>query len=71
MSCILVATLTNPKEKTMKRMTSSGKIIAATVAMLIMNAMAGNKNLETGFKAPPDSAKPHTWFHMMNGNVTK
>lgn len=55
----------------MKRMTSSGKIIAATIAMLIMNAMAGNKNLETGFKAPPDSAKPHTWFHMMNGNVTK
>lgn len=27
--------------------------------------------LEEGFKAPPDSAKPHTWYHMMNGNVTK
>ena len=27
--------------------------------------------LEEGFKAPPNSAKPHTWFHMMNGNVTK
>ncbi len=27
--------------------------------------------LEAGFKAPPASAKPHTWFHMMNGNVTK
>ena len=28
-------------------------------------------DLETGFKAPPHAAKPHTWFHMMNGNVTK
>ena len=28
-------------------------------------------DLETGFKVPPASAKPHTWFHMMNGNVTK
>ena len=27
--------------------------------------------IEEGFKAPPNSAKPHTWFHMMNGNVTK
>ena len=28
-------------------------------------------SLEDGFKAPPASAKPHTWYHMMNGNVTK
>ncbi len=27
--------------------------------------------LEEGFRNPPDSAKPHTWYHMMNGNVTK
>ena len=27
--------------------------------------------LEKGFRAPPNSAKPHTWYHMMNGNVTK
>ena len=27
--------------------------------------------IEEGFKTPPNSAKPHTWFHMMNGNVTK
>ena len=32
---------------------------------------AGALTLEEGFKAPPDSAKPHTWYHMMNGNVTK
>ncbi len=27
--------------------------------------------LEAGFKNPPASAKPHTWWHWMNGNVTK
>jgi hypothetical protein len=27
--------------------------------------------LEDGFLRPPDSAKPHTWWHWMNGNVTK
>jgi len=32
---------------------------------------AGGLSLEEGFKVPPDSAKPHTWYHLMNGNVTK
>src|SRR5262245_53617979 len=27
--------------------------------------------LEEGFKTSPQSAKPHTWWHWMNGNVTK
>src|SRR4051794_40028532 len=27
--------------------------------------------LEEGFRNPPASAKPHTWWHWMNGNVTK
>src|SRR5262249_18619690 len=26
--------------------------------------------LEEGFQNPPASAKPHTWWHWMNGNVT-
>lgn len=34
-------------------------------------AVAVSASLEDGFRAPPNSAKPHTWFHMMNGNVTK
>ncbi|MBN2180644.1 MAG: hypothetical protein JW715_01925, partial [Sedimentisphaerales bacterium] len=29
------------------------------------------EDLEVGFKSPPDSAKPLTWWHWMNGNVTK
>lgn len=27
--------------------------------------------LEEGFRHPPDSAKPHTWWHWMNGNITR
>ena len=27
--------------------------------------------LEEGFHNPPDTAKPQTWYHLMNGNVTK
>ncbi len=27
--------------------------------------------LASGFQSPPASAKPHTWWHWMNGNVTK
>ena len=28
-------------------------------------------SLEEGFVAPPPSARPHTWYHIMNGNATK
>ncbi|MGE3109118.1 MAG: glycosyl hydrolase [Phycisphaerales bacterium] len=28
-------------------------------------------DLAVGFGNPPDSAKPHTWWHWMNGNVTR
>ena len=27
--------------------------------------------LERGFLEPPHEAKPHTWYHIMNGNATK
>src|ERR1044071_5893273 len=27
--------------------------------------------LDSEFLTPPQSAKPHTWWHWMNGNVTK
>ena len=36
-----------------------------------VDAPAENHGLEEGFKAPPDSAKPQAWYHLMNGNVTK
>lgn len=44
-------------------------MIPAIAALLALPASA--MTLEDGFRTPPDSAKPHTWYHMMNGNVTK
>ena len=38
-------------------------------AILLAAACAGS--MESGFDNPPHAAKPHTWYHMMNGNVTK
>ena len=45
-----------------------------TMAMLATGALlpaCAGMGLEEGFVNPPNSAKPHTWYHMMNGNVTK
>jgi len=28
-------------------------------------------DLEAGFQSPPDSARPMTWWHWMNGNISK
>ena len=35
------------------------------------NQNPDSKALKDAFIAPPDSAKPHTWWHWMNGNVTR
>ena len=40
----------------------------ATVSLL---GMTWADALEDGFRNPPPEARPHTWYHMMNGNVTK
>ena len=32
---------------------------------------APTDSLENGFRNPPDAAKPQTWWHWMNGNITK
>lgn len=50
-------------------------IKAVTLFLFIINsvlfaAQSPNK-LEQNFVTPPDSAKPQTWWHWMNGNVTK
>jgi len=37
---------------------------------LASSALAAD-SLESGFLNPPDSAKPQTWWHWMNGNTTK
>ncbi len=53
------------------------KLIGGAVAvMTLLGAWtAGVQNsgdaLLSGFKNPPDSAKPRVWWHWMNGNITK
>ncbi len=32
---------------------------------------SGRTNTEEAFKNPPDSAKPQTWYHWMNGHVSR
>ena len=46
----------------------------ATLSMALfagIAAGAGTDDLEKGFVQPPDSARPQTWWHWMNGNITK
>ncbi|MGH7978767.1 MAG: glycosyl hydrolase, partial [Limisphaerales bacterium] len=46
------------------------RVVPAVLFMLIARlSLAGP--LEDGFNNPPDSAKPQTWWHWMNGNITK
>jgi hypothetical protein len=44
-----------------------------SVAVTLSAAFASETGdrLEKGFLSPPPSARPHTWWHWMNGNVTK
>jgi len=45
-------------------------VLAAAVSLAQSAAFAADA-LDAGFQSPPDSAKPQTWWHWMNGNVTK
>ena len=47
------------------------KSVLIGVCALAGGMMFAGDALEKGFVSPPDSAKPHTWYHMMNGNATK
>ena len=46
-------------------------ILVAITAFLINVNTFGQTSLEAGFKNPPASAKARTWWHWMNGNVSK
>ncbi len=47
------------------------RTITLSVLLVALAISARGDDLESGFKSPPDSARPHTWWHWMNGNVTK
>ena len=46
-------------------------IFADTKIGTVPGAAESGEDLARGFVSPPESAKPHTWWHWMNGNVTK
>ncbi len=48
-------------------------ISATLVSLFLMQAARGQAapDLAAGFQSPPESAKPHTWWHWMNGNISK
>ena len=49
-------------------------VLAGLSAILfagLLPAGAASDDLEKGFVEPPASARPHTWWHWMNGNVTR
>src|SRR5450432_1985347 len=50
---------------------STRLIVAACMAVLGLGTARGSDELDKGFASPPASAKPHTWWHWMNGNVTR
>ncbi|MCK6475444.1 MAG: hypothetical protein L6Q35_01280, partial [Phycisphaerales bacterium] len=51
-------------------MKSAGRWTGLFAACLLAVSGRAQTALEKGFTSPPDSAKPHTWWHWMNGNIT-
>ena len=47
--------------------------LAAAALLLVTGfpSTAAPGTLEAGFRNPPRSAGPHTWWHWMNGNITR
>src|SRR5580693_7440621 len=43
----------------------------ALVSLAVVASAATTNSLESGFLNPPDAARPQTWWHWMNGNITK
>ena len=48
-------------------------LLFCLAAFPLLNTAAAESSdpVAAGFQSPPDSARPHTWWHWMNGNVTK
>ena len=48
---------------------SKKAIFTLAAGALALTAVAAP--LEEAFRNPPPEARPHTWWHWMNGNVSK
>ncbi len=47
--------------------------LAVVVSSFVVSGAEAQQSdaLSAGFANPPDTARPHTWWHWMNGNVSK
>jgi hypothetical protein len=45
--------------------------VATTALLMATCALARAQDLAAGFRDPPREAAPHTWWHWMNGNITR
>ncbi len=41
------------------------------LTLCLLAAVCAADSLEEGFRNPPNSAKPHTWWHWVNDNISK
>src|SRR6185312_17346840 len=55
----------------MTRMMKSIAVFAVLLAGGVCVAQTASDPLAQGFVTPPDAAKPRTWWHWTNGNVTE
>jgi hypothetical protein len=46
-------------------------LVATLLSLSLAGAGLDKDPLAEGFRNPPDSARPHTWWHWMDGNATK
>jgi len=53
------------------RMTARFGVIPALLALPFGAALGTTDTLEASFRRPPAGAKPHTWWHWLNGNTSK
>jgi len=49
----------------------AGLLLIICAVHVVSPAQQGNYPLEKGFSSPPESAKPRTWWHWTNSNITK
>lgn len=58
-----------------QRVSRSLALLLVAMALVLSNCKNPDEKagaeLEAGFIAPPDNAKPRVWWHWMNGNITK
>lgn len=52
-------------------MRASIGVLACWCIFIVLATQCEAESLEQGFRNPPNSAKPHTWWHWVNDNISK